>query len=58
MTYEYECHACAREWEEEQKITDPALERCPFCNELAAYRLISKSTFILNGKNWASKEGY
>lgn len=60
MTYEYQCTnaLCSHRWEAEQKITEPALDRCPVCLEPTARRLISKSTFILNGNKWASKDGY
>jgi len=60
MTYEYQCRdlICSHQWEADQKITDAPLSRCPKCEKETALRLISKSTFILNGKNWASKDGY
>lgn len=60
MTYEYRCTnaLCSHQWEVEQKITDDPLSKCPECDKETARRLISKSTFILNGKNWASKDGY
>ena len=60
MTYEYQCTnaLCSHQWEADQKITDAPLSKCPECDQPTARRLISKSTFILNGKNWASKDGY
>lgn len=51
------CTACSKEWEEEQKITEEAVKICPNCQEPTAKRLISKSTFILQGGGWY-KEGY
>ena len=58
MTYEYECRVCGHTWEEEQRITEEPVAGCPKCGQLEAKRLISKSTFILNGEKWASKDGY
>jgi putative FmdB family regulatory protein len=58
MTYEYLCRACEHTWETDQKITDEPLRICPVCGKDEAKRLISQSTFILNGDNWASKNGY
>ena len=57
MTYEYECTACAHAWEEDQKITAPPVCECPVCKQQTAKRLISKSSFILNGPGWF-KDGY
>jgi putative FmdB family regulatory protein len=58
MTYEYLCRACKHTWETDQKITEEPSRICPACGEAEAMRLISQSTFILNGDNWASKNGY
>jgi putative FmdB family regulatory protein len=58
MTYEYLCRACNHAWEADQKITDEPQRICPECGKAEAKRLISQSTFILNGDNWASKNGY
>jgi len=58
MTYEYECTACKHTWETDQKITEEPQRICPECGKPEAKRLISQSTFILNGDNWASKNGY
>lgn len=57
MIYEYMCTTCSKEWEEEQKITEEAIKICPSCQKPTAKRLISKSTFILQGGGWY-KEGY
>jgi len=57
-TYEYKCLNCDHEWEQDQKITEPAVKKCPQCKELKAKRLISGGTgFQLVGGGWA-KEGY
>jgi putative FmdB family regulatory protein len=51
-TYEYLCTACGHEFEEVQKISDPAVERCPKCKKKKAQRLISQGNFILKGGGW------
>ncbi len=54
-TYEYGCSACGQEWEEVQRITDPATAVCPKCGKPDAHRLISAGTnFILKGGGWYS----
>ena len=59
MIYEYECDACGAEWEVDQKITDPRLEKCPHCEAPEPRRLISGGTgFVLKGKGWFEKGGY
>ncbi|MEK7774973.1 MAG: FmdB family zinc ribbon protein [Candidatus Zixiibacteriota bacterium] len=40
-TYQYHCPHCDTEFEEVQRMTDPALEHCPTCNKKPE-RLISK----------------
>ena len=48
-TYPYQCPACG-EFEYEQSITDPPLERCPQCGN-AVGRLIGAGTgFIMKGR--------
>ncbi len=49
--YEYRCQNCGSEFEEWQKITDPATTQCSACGGMAS-RLISRSTFILKGTGW------
>ena len=51
-TYEYICTACANEWEEMQKISEPALTDCPKCEQSTAKRQISAGNFILKGGGW------
>jgi putative FmdB family regulatory protein len=54
-TYEYACAACGHEWEQTQRITEPAVEVCPVCAKPTAHRLISAGTnFILKGGGWYS----
>src|ERR1700712_5734198 len=51
-TYEYVCTDCANQWEEVQKISEPALEVCPKCGKSTAKRQISGGNFILKGGGW------
>ena len=53
-TYEYACTACGNAWEEEQRISAPALDTCPKCHEKTAKRQISGGNFILKGGGWYS----
>ncbi len=57
MIYEYRCTNCHHEWEEEQSIKEPPIEHCSFCKKPNAKRLISRSSFILQGSGWY-KDGY
>jgi len=51
-TYEYLCGSCGNQWEEMQKITEPALDTCPKCGKKTAQRQISGGNFILKGGGW------
>jgi putative FmdB family regulatory protein len=53
-TYEYACAECGNQWEEVQKITEPAVEVCPKCHKKSAHRQISGGNFILKGGGWYS----
>ena len=58
MIYEFKCEKCNKINIESLPITTKKVTTvCRFC-EGTARRIISKSTFILKGKKWASKEGY
>ena len=48
--YEYRCEHCG-DFEENQRITDPPLQRCPKCKR-AVRRLISNTSFQLKGSGW------
>ena len=50
--YEYKCKNCGREFDVFQKITDPEVETCKFCNG-PAKKLISLTTFHLKGTGWS-----
>jgi putative FmdB family regulatory protein len=56
-TYSYRCDACKREFETEQRISDPPIKKCPKCGKQKARRMISSSNFILKGGGWYS-DGY
>lgn len=56
-TYEYACEACGKEWEAEQRISEPRQTTCPACGEEKAKRLISGSRFVLKGGGWYA-DGY
>jgi putative FmdB family regulatory protein len=49
--YEYRCEKCGKEFEEWQKFSDPAVDKCPDCGG-KSNRLISQSTFVLKGTGW------
>lgn len=51
-TYEYACTNCKNQWEETQKISEPALQVCPKCSQHTAQRQISGGRFILKGGGW------
>jgi putative FmdB family regulatory protein len=50
--YEYECARCGHTLEAMQKISDPALRRCPGCGKLALKKLMSPPVFRLKGSGW------
>jgi putative FmdB family regulatory protein len=49
--YEYECQGCGKLHEIMQKITEPALEKCPACGG-DMKKLISNTSFVLKGSGW------
>lgn len=53
--YEYQCNNCDYEFETIHGITE-TLNCCPKCGK-NLHKLISRSTFKLNGSGWAS-DGY
>lgn len=56
-TYEYTCEACGKNWEAEQRISEPKLTDCPSCGQPKAKRLISGGNFMLKGGGWYA-DGY
>jgi putative FmdB family regulatory protein len=55
LTYEYECYACGRRFELEQRITDPPLERCPSCEGAVRRLLAPAAGFVRGGAGGAGK---
>src|SRR5208283_9839 len=51
-TYEYVCSHCGNNWEEVQRISEPAIQVCPKCSNATAKRQISGGSFILKGGGW------
>jgi putative FmdB family regulatory protein len=49
--YEYECQACHREFEYQQRMSDPDKTVCEACGG-ALERLISRTAFQLKGGGW------
>jgi putative FmdB family regulatory protein len=56
-TYTYHCDACDKEFEKEQRISEPALKKCMLCGKQKAHRIITSGNFILKGGGWYS-DGY
>jgi putative FmdB family regulatory protein len=50
--YEYECSNCKFYSEVMQKITDPALKKCPSCGKNTLKKLVSVPNFRLKGAGW------
>ncbi len=50
--YEFRCEKCETVFESWQKMSDPNPEKCPACGETKIEKLISSSSFILQGKGW------
>ncbi|HUI26003.1 MAG TPA: zinc ribbon domain-containing protein [Candidatus Kryptonia bacterium] len=48
--YEYQCPKCGR-FELMQKVSEPALKRCPTCKTKVS-KLISNTSFQLKGTGW------
>ncbi len=49
--YEYECKACGRDFEYQQRMTDPDKTTCEQCGG-SLERLISRTAFSLKGGGW------
>ncbi|MDW7773363.1 MAG: zinc ribbon domain-containing protein [Desulfobulbaceae bacterium] len=54
--YEYECPACEKIFEVQQRISDDPLDICPDCQG-AVKKLVSVSSFQLKGGGWYA-DGY
>lgn len=49
--YEYECSACGKVFEVQQRMSDAPLKSCPDC-EGEVRKLVSVSSFQLKGGGW------
>jgi putative FmdB family regulatory protein len=49
--YEYQCQACGRDFEYQQRMSDPDKTTCEACGG-ALDRLISRTAFALKGSGW------
>ena len=49
--YEYQCKACGRDFEYQQRMSDPDKTECEVCGG-ALDRLISRTAFSLKGSGW------
>ncbi|HEU0032894.1 MAG TPA: zinc ribbon domain-containing protein [Kofleriaceae bacterium] len=50
--YEYRCTSCHREFEYQQRMSDPEKTTCEACGQEALERLISRTAFQLKGSGW------
>ena len=50
--YEYECKACGRQFEYQQRMADPEKTLCEACGKEALERIISRTAFALKGGGW------
>src|SRR6476659_4665414 len=50
--YEYKCNACGKEFEYQQRMSDPDKTDCEACGKPALERLISRTAFTLKGSGW------
>lgn len=49
--YEYQCQACHRDFEYQQRMTEPEKTTCEACGGVLD-RLISRTAFALKGAGW------
>ncbi len=54
--YEYECKACEKVFEVQQRLADAPITECPQCNG-EVKKLMSMSSFQLKGGGWYA-DGY
>lgn len=50
--YEYQCKKCNREFEYQQRMSDPDKTLCEACGAEALERIISRTAFTLKGGGW------
>lgn len=51
-TYVYECTEEEKEFEVQQRISDPPLDCCPDCKGKCRRIIVPGTGFILKGKGW------
>lgn len=49
--YEYQCKSCQREFEYQQRMSDPEKDTCEACGG-SLERVISRTSFALKGGGW------
>jgi len=50
--YEYKCAACGKVTEMLQKFSDPAPAKCEACGSGPLNKLMSQTSFVLQGTGW------
>ena len=50
--YEYQCDACGKAIEMQQKMSDPPPTTCEACGKGPMTKLMSRTSFILKGGGW------
>jgi putative FmdB family regulatory protein len=55
-TYEYECTRCGYQFEAFQKISDPAIEKCPECGKKVRRLISSGLGIIFKGSGFYSTD--
>ena len=56
-TYHYQCDACGKTYDLEQRITEDPVKKCAKCGKNKARRMITSGNFILKGGGWYA-DGY
>ena len=50
--YEYRCEACGHQEDHLQKISEPALSKCPACGKKKYKKQLTAAGFQLKGSGW------
>jgi len=50
--YQYACPDCGYTFEQQQKFTDPPVDRCPKCGKQRVYRVVSQVAVTFKGSGW------
>ena len=50
--YEYRCEACGHQDDHLQKISEPALSKCPACGKKKYKKQLTAAGFQLKGSGW------